>query len=489
MSAVDRRGFFKRAAVGGVTALALQRALEQGKEPVMAAGEELFQAGVAVRDITPAPGLPLWGYTDVERPASGTRDPLYAKAIVFRGGGNTAALVSLDLGRPPVRERVEAIRAKAKAMGIDHVSLVASHTHSAPYMELPGLPHLDAIDEAIVAALEEALKACVPARIGVGRCDIAISHNRRVIKNGECYMLWRNAKRLPTAPLDTEAGVIRIDGPGGKPLATLVNFACHPVIFGPDNTRYSADWVGAMCAKVEQATKVPCLFLQGACGDINPNMDKTPLDQDADKVVDEEGATAARAVIACHKGTEAIPPKSPSVLFHEERVAVGTRYDMTDPGQERILREVYGPMYDVYMLPFAADPTVPVTTLLLNGDLGFVFLAGEPFIRYQADLKRDSPLRDAFLCGYANEFHAYFPSTGAAIIGGYGASSVTYVGLGAGDRMMTAGKIGLGTLMGRVRPLIGASDLTPVDLDETSQKPSEWGSYWGPIFYKPPVFD
>lgn len=455
----------------------------------MAAGEDLFQAGVAVRDITPPPGVPLWGYTDVQRPASGTRDPLHAKAIVFRGGGRTAGVVALDLGRPPVRARVDAIRAKAKALGIDHVTLVATHTHSAPYMELPDLPHLDAIDAHIVAALKEAVQGLVPARVGVGRCDIEISHNRRVVRNGECYMLWRNEKRLPTAPLDTEAGVIRIDGPGGKPLATLVSYACHPVILGPDNTRYSADWAGAMCAKVEQSTKAPCLFLQGACGDINPNLDKTPLDKGGDKAVDEEGATAARAVLACHKTTEAIPPKSPGILFHETRMSVGTRWDMTDPGQAQILREVYGPMYDIYMAPFAADPSVPVTTLLLNGDLAFVFLAGEPFIRYQIDLKRDSPLRDTFLCGYANEFHAYFPSTGAAIIGGYGATAVSYVGLGAGDTMMTQAKIALGTLMGRVRPLIGASDLTPVDLDEKSQTPAEWGSYWGPIHYKPPLLD
>ena len=40
-----------------------------------------------------------------------------------------------------------------------------------------------------------------------------------------------------------------------------------------------ADYVGTACAVVESQLKTKCLFLQGGCGNINPYMDKTPLDQ------------------------------------------------------------------------------------------------------------------------------------------------------------------------------------------------------------------
>src|SRR5690606_20264570 len=106
--------------------------------------------------------------------------------------------------------------------------------------------------------------------------------------------------------------------------------------------------------------KAPCLFVQGACGDINPCLDKTPLSEGAEKAVLEEGNAAAKAVLLCHKATEAIAPKSVSVAYRETRVPVGTRWDLSNVRQAEILRSAYGPMYEVYLAPFAEDPAVPV---------------------------------------------------------------------------------------------------------------------------------
>ena len=49
-----------------------------------------------------------------------------------------------------------------------------------------------------------------------------------------------------TFPVDPTVGVIRIDRGDGTPLAILVNYACHPVVFGPDNLDYSADYPSEM---------------------------------------------------------------------------------------------------------------------------------------------------------------------------------------------------------------------------------------------------
>ena len=67
--------------------------------PVSAA---TFKAGVAQADITPAPGLPMYGYFERiknHQLASGTLDPLYARVLVMETGDKRVALVTLDLGR------------------------------------------------------------------------------------------------------------------------------------------------------------------------------------------------------------------------------------------------------------------------------------------------------------------------------------------------------------------------------------------------------
>ena len=64
-------------------------------------------------------------------------------------------------------------------------------------------------------------------------------------------------------------GIIRVDDSCGRPMAILVNYSCHPVVFGPDNLRYSADYPGAMAKYVEDHfDKAPiCFFLQAAPGE------------------------------------------------------------------------------------------------------------------------------------------------------------------------------------------------------------------------------
>lgn len=430
----------------------------------LAASGDLFEVGVASRDITPELGLPLWGYSNAERLAEGIISPLMAKVIVFRTGGKSIGLVVTDIGRMPVVDQCNRIREAVKGDGIEHVIFQATHTHSAPFMELTELPHIKPIEEALVACLKEAAANAQPARVGVGRTTIDISHNRRLIKDGKCYMMWRNAERKPTTPVDHEAGIIRIDAAGGKPLVTLVNYACHPVIFGPDNKKYSADWPGEMCSMVKAATDAECIFLQAAAGDINPYMDKTPLTEGGLEAMQEEGQKAAKAVIAAHKKIEAIPPKTPSIAYREERLNIGTRWNVSDPAQDAIVKQVAGKMYDFYMAPFAKNPEVPVGVLVLNNNLALPCLPGEFFVQFQLDLKAKSPVKDTFLCGYANEFHIYFPTIKDAAIGGYGASTATYVGVGAGEQVLNRAMIMIAEMTGHFGPLSGPQDFELLEL-------------------------
>src|SRR5712691_4614065 len=99
---------------------------------------EGLRAGAAKVDITPPIGFPMWGYgARHDAPSLGVLDPLRARALVLAAGPERIALVSLDLGRAPTRQTTAAIRARVKAAaGVEHVFLVASHTHHGPVLEL-----------------------------------------------------------------------------------------------------------------------------------------------------------------------------------------------------------------------------------------------------------------------------------------------------------------------------------------------------------------
>src|SRR5262249_21913137 len=248
---------------------------------------QTLTAGVARVDITPPAGVELWGYSNRSGPATGALDPLYARALLLDDARNAVAIVTLDLGRTFGQAQMNTVRERVRReYRVNDVMFIASHTHSGPSIdedyENGAVPDWErrALDK-IAQAIGEARSRMVEARIGVGFGQTIIGHNRWLIQSdGSVKMLWRNSAGQTGGPIDPTVGVIRIDDTQGNPIAILVNYACHPVVFGPDNLRYSADYPGAMARLVEKSfdgnkDKGPiCFFLQGAPGDINPMVDK-----------------------------------------------------------------------------------------------------------------------------------------------------------------------------------------------------------------------
>src|SRR5262249_45362565 len=53
-------------------------------------------------------------------------------------------------------------------------------------------------------------------------------------------------------------------------ICTVVAFAAHPVVIGPDVPEISSDYVGPLRARVRAWTGGGCVFLQGGAGNIIP---------------------------------------------------------------------------------------------------------------------------------------------------------------------------------------------------------------------------
>jgi hypothetical protein len=227
---------------------------------------------------------------------------------------------------------------------------------------------------------------------------------------------------------------------------------------GPSNYNYSADYVGEMTRLVREGTGAECVFLQGACGNINPYLDKTHVNDGAVEAMRAVGRECADAVLAAYDTIGVRAPKLPSVAFAERLVPVGARWDLNDAPSADALRAVHGPMFDLYMGD--ADPglAVPLSVIVLNGDVAFVGMPGEIFVQYQIALKDSSVLRDSFLCGYANGYYAYFPTVRDAAAGGYGGTMASFVGLGAGDRLLLEAQVEIARLCGKTRQTCSGED-------------------------------
>jgi neutral ceramidase len=415
-----------------------------------------LRAGVAKVEITPPAGVPMWGYSNRKGSSTGTLDPLYARVLVMEAGSNRLALVTLDLGRPFGPAALTWLR-QATRDDVSFLVVAASHTHSGPTIadEYPnGKPAWETAALARIAkAISEASSHLTEVRVGTGYGFTLIGHNRlRVNPDGSVTWFERNLTQIPTAPVDGTVSVMRVDTSEGQPLAILVNYACHPVVFGNDNLQYSADFPGAMAKTVEEtfAGKPLCFFLQGAPGDINPYFAVTPLGEDAVAMRDRMGQMLGREAARIAKNIQPQRETDPDLKVSEERVRVHLRWD---PGKWReAMIAVFGPAAD-QTFPSRSGSTIelPVTTILINHQIAILTMPGEPFVQYQIAWRERCPVHDAFLVGYANGYDGYFPTILSASRGGYGAANpATWVEIGAGDRMVDVGVISINEMLGRL---------------------------------------
>ncbi|MEQ4206971.1 hypothetical protein [Actinopolymorpha sp. B9G3] len=240
------------------------------------------EVGVGRRDITPPAGIRAknWGaaLTDV---STGAHRPLTLTAVALRAGPDAepVVLITADLSVWRRAEDEWFVRgAVLQAHGLDatRVMLHLVHTHASPSIHASevdqpggaGVPaYLATLRDAAVAATGEALATCVPASMTVatGRSSVAAI---RDLPAGDRYVVGFN----PQARADDTLMVARIAAAGdGRVLATIVNYACHPTTLAWENTLVSADYVGGLRAIVEAGTEgAPCVFLQGASGDLAP---------------------------------------------------------------------------------------------------------------------------------------------------------------------------------------------------------------------------
>ncbi|MBI3850468.1 MAG: hypothetical protein HY298_09410 [Verrucomicrobia bacterium] len=243
------------------------------------------RVGLSRWDITPPAGAyarnwgaaKQWFTTGVHRRLTGTA---LALALLSRGG-SPLVLISLELGWWRSRKDADTARQRVLTeLALPDANLIIhlSHTHAGPALDSDAPPeanpeaaraYLAWLAEACVQGGRDALAKLQPATalFNHGHCALATQRDLIDPANPERFLTGFN----PESAADDTLLVARLFGEDGRTLGTLVNYACHPTTLAWDNPLLSPDYPGAMRELVEsQSGGAPCLFLQGASGELAP---------------------------------------------------------------------------------------------------------------------------------------------------------------------------------------------------------------------------
>lgn len=154
--------------------------------PLASSDEPVLLAGLGMRDITPPPGMPKFGYSSIGEEGDGFRTRLRARAFYLRSPGQRpVVIVQTDLGAGSLilHHRVAELLAARTDIGAGDLSITSTHTHSGPGLYLESNfynahgaregafdPKLfDFLVERVTDAVVEAYEQRRPARIASGQ--------------------------------------------------------------------------------------------------------------------------------------------------------------------------------------------------------------------------------------------------------------------------------------------------------------------------------
>lgn len=402
-----------------------------------------WKAGVATADITPEKPIWMAGYAARKKPAEGTAQHLFAKALALEdAGGTRLVVVTLDLISVPrfLRDRLEAAARERYKLPPEGLLLNCSHTHCGPELRVADVPrpgetperakqataYARKLEGQLIDLVGAALKDLAPAQLTTFRARCGFAMNRRLaVSDG-----WANRPN-PDGPVDHDVPVLRALGTDGKPRAVLFGYACHNTTLA--FYQWCGDYAGFAQDFVQRSNPgAVALFLAGCGGDQNPYPRGT-LDQARQHGEALGNAVAAalqtrprpvrgplRVALDLAKVDYAPAPSQADLLRRQETAK--DAYDRSHA--ERLLKhlEANGKLPMSY--------SAPVQVVCFGDDLLLLALPGETVVDYALRLKKE--LAGAgpavWVAGYSNDVFAYLPSKRVLKEGGYeGGGAMKYM--------------------------------------------------------------
>lgn len=437
--------------------------------------DALFDAGFGKADITPplsfgppgwAPILGFWW--ERAKPYREIHDPLMARALALRDGRQTAVIVSCDTLGDRIGFGDRAASRIERGLGIpaSRVLIASTHTHTAPEtIGLCGRPidprWTDQLVEGIVSAAAQAVADLSPARLLFhrGRTE-GISMNRRADgvrqRQADCQASFSPEEFARLCWHDPRIQVLAIEGESGVLRGVVVHFACHPIIM-QTAPMISADFPGAAMAFLEKrlGTRSVCLFLNGACGDINPCCKDTRNYADvisvarrvaiaASQAMARPGPSEVRGTLAAARTEIALARRATAPAQHLEAQIDALRRQQANtnwngpPENQPLGRQIYE-LQEQLEVARMTETLQAIVQVIRIGNLHLVGLSGELFACLGRDVQNALP-GPAFAIGYANRYLGYLSPREAYRLEGYEARMARWCPLaeGAGEAVRDA---------------------------------------------------
>ena len=298
----------------------------------------------------------------------------------------------------------------SKQLGINPLNFwwTITHTHSAPEVGPAGLDELflgerykherDAKYAALVGTrlingIKEAQQKLAPARFGIGWGYSQANINRRAKDIDGVAFLGMD----PDGATDRKIGLIRIDKEDGAPLVLIANYAMHGTVMA-NTPNITADAPGVVSEYVQQKLGVPCLFINGAAGNLAPiysvgqNINSPFLLQFrtllGDKILEANKRITTTKEVALYTREIIVETPRKEELGWPSNFG---KYTRTNPAGENLIK-------------------VPIRFLRINSDIVIWSFPVELFCEISNEVRSRSPFPYTLFYGYTNGWLGYMPT-------------------------------------------------------------------------------
>jgi hypothetical protein len=268
-----------------------------------------------------------------------------------------------------------------------------------------------------------ATEAALLAEKDLASADMYIGSERVVAANyNRTTKLWKTDKEFTKEAndqerwLDTMLHALYFQREPPRRSLVWYQFSAHPVCYADGLA--GPDWPGLVARKMETRDGLVPAYLQGHCGDVNPGESGRG---DAEKVSDAVYAALHHAVgHSKHVPFEHIEVLSKTHelefdldLFkrqleeYRKDPSACTKGEWVDAGFAKAWFEQaskWNPRKKTYSAPISA---------MRFGDLALVFHPSELYSAYGLTIRRDSPVEDTIVIGYADDMVGYITDSAA----------------------------------------------------------------------------
>ncbi len=398
----------------------------------VAAEPDTYSVGVARVDITPKYPIRLSGFGFRRTESEGVTQRIWAKALAIGTDDESPAiLITVDnLGVPRrIVDEVASRLAKKTKFDPKHLSISASHTHTAPMLSgvcptLFGVPippehqkHIDRYTKEFIDNLEKVALAALADRKsskmswGVGQVGFGMN------------------RRTRGGPVDHDLPLLVVRDLQGKIRAIYVSYACHCVTLS--NNKVSGDWAGYAQEAIQDAFPGATALVSIGCGaDQNPNSGVTG---DKSEIASRQGIEIAKEVKRLLGGF--LAPVSGKLTIDERDfdLSLAKLPDRQGWEEKAKRKDAIGYHASVQLAKLDRGEALPtkldyrIRTWAFGKSLALAFLPGEVVVDYSLRLKRELDAARIWINAYSNDAPCYIPSERVLKEGGYeGGGAMVY---------------------------------------------------------------